>query len=154
IDLVAGGSQLGRSVLTRGDHARLDELAPRHRSAPLAFDPRTRLAAPPWVPSGLLRRSTVALFNELWFRKAPRHEVGRLQPLHAFFHPLDGVREWNRIYGRHGFLQYQFVVPFGAEDTVRKVVERLSAARGASFLAVLKRFGAGRNLLSFPIAGW
>ena len=154
IDCLARGASLGRSVLMRGDHAGLDDLEGRRAERPLAPPPRARLAAPPWAPNGLLRRSTVAAFNEVYFRRAPRMERGRLVALQPFFFPLDAVRGWNRMYGSRGFLQYQFVVPFGAEDALREAVERLARSGAASFLAVLKRFGGGRGLLSFPVEGW
>jgi decaprenylphospho-beta-D-ribofuranose 2-oxidase len=154
IDLLARGASMGRSVLTRGDHAMRNELPRRKLSEALTFDPRTLLAAPPWVPGGLLRRATVRVFNEVWFRKAPKLERGAIHPAHTFFHPLDFVAGWNRIYGRRGFLQYQFVVPFGEEGALRRIVERLSAAGCPSFVAVLKRFGPQRGLLSFPLPGW
>ena len=66
-------------------------------------------------------------FNEVWFRKAPRSQARPAQSIGAFFHPLDAVRDWNRMYGPRGFVQYQFVVPFGAEDVLRDTVRRISA---------------------------
>ncbi|MEV7014474.1 FAD-binding oxidoreductase [Streptomyces sp. NPDC093991] len=157
IDLLARGRATGRAVLTRGDHAPLDALprGVRARREPLSFRTSRLPAAPSFVPEGLLSRTTVGLFNELWYRKAPRARTGELQRIPAFFHPLDGVPHWNRIYGRGGFVQYQFVVGHGREDTLRRIVRRISERRCPSFLAVLKRFGdADPGWLSFPVPGW
>ena len=155
IDCLARGSSLGRSVLTRGWSAPFDALPRRLQGSPLSFHPRQWAVAPPVFPSGLLGRTSVAAFNEVWFRKAPRERRGELQPISSFFHPLDGVGHWNRVYGPRGFLQYQFVVPFGAEDALRRCLQALSDAGQASFLAVLKRFGpASGGHLSFPTPGW
>jgi decaprenylphospho-beta-D-ribofuranose 2-oxidase len=101
-----------------------------------------------------VRAPAVRAFNEAWFRKAPREERGRVMPLTPFFHPLDAVGDWNRLYGPRGFIQHQSVVPFGAEDVVRRALAKLASIRAASFLAVLKRFGPGSGWLSFPIEGW
>ncbi|MEF9884898.1 FAD-binding oxidoreductase [Streptomyces sp. P9-A4] len=157
IDLLARGSATGRAVLTRGDHTPYDALPRRHRArrAPLAFRPGRLPAPPPYVPGGLLGRGSVGLFNEFWYRRAPRRSTGAVQSLSAFFHPLDGIPHWNRIYGREGFVQYQFVVPYGREEALRRVVRRIADRGCPSFLAVLKRFGAGDpGWLSFPLPGW
>ena len=157
IDLLARGRATGRAVLTRGDHAPLDALPARSRARrePLAFRTSRLPATPDVLPGGLLSRTTVGLFNELWYRKAPRVSRGRLQRISTFFHPLDGVPHWNRVYGRGGFVQYQFVVPHGREEALRSIVRRISARRCPSFLAVLKRFGAADpGWLSFPVPGW
>jgi decaprenylphospho-beta-D-ribofuranose 2-oxidase len=158
IDCQSTGSRLGRSVLTRGDHARLDDLPERLRRNPdraRSFTPRTLARVPLTPPSGLLNPLTVGAFNEFWFRKAPRHQMGKPHHMTGFFHPLDGVASWNRLYGKKGFLQYQFVVPDQHGETVRRVIERLTEVKLASFLAVLKRFGPGDpGPLSFPMPGW
>ncbi|MET9373147.1 FAD-binding oxidoreductase [Streptomyces sp. NPDC002992] len=158
IDLLARGAATGRSVLTRGDHAPYDAIPVRDRRArraPLAFRPGRLPAAPALVPEGLLGRTTVGLFNEIWYRRAPRRRTGELQRISTFFHPLDGVPHWNRIYGRGGFVQYQFVVGYGQEETLRRVVKRIARRGCPSFLAVLKRFGEeDPGWLSFPVPGW
>jgi decaprenylphospho-beta-D-ribofuranose 2-oxidase len=155
IDCLATGSSLGRSVLTRANHATLDELAPPQRATAREFAPRTLVSTPPWLPGGLLNNMSVRAFNEVWFRKSPRERRGEVQTITQFFHLLDFVNGWNRIYGPRGFVQYQFVVPYGSERVVRDALERLSAARCASFLAVLKRFEHdSRAMLGFPVRGW
>ena len=155
IDCIASGAHLGRSVLTRGNHALLEELGPRARPTASVFSPRSLATAPKWLPNGLVNPLSMRAFNELWFRRAPRVERDDIQSMTEFFHPLDGVEGWNRIYGSRGFLQYQYVVPYGAEAVVRTTLERLSAAQCASFLAVLKRFEhENAGPLSFPMRGW
>lgn len=154
VDLLAKGRHMGRSVLTRGEHARRDQLA--DSDDPLAYEPRHLMTVPPLIPaSGVLSHPAVAAFNELWYRKAPRHRVQQAQSIATFFHPLDGIGSWNRLYGARGFVQYQFVVPLDRDDVLRRVVELISARRVPTFLAVLKRFGPGNPApLSFPMAGW
>lgn len=154
VDLLAKGRHLGRSVLTRGEHARRDQIA--GSNDPLAYEPRHLISVPALIPpSGVLSHPAVSAFNELWYRKAPRHRVQEEQSIATFFHPLDGIGSWNRLYGARGFVQYQFVVPLERDDVLRRVVELISTRRVPTFLAVLKRFGPGNPApLSFPMAGW
>jgi decaprenylphospho-beta-D-ribofuranose 2-oxidase len=154
-DSLARGAGLGRSVITSGDFAEPADLSPADARDPFAFRPGARLGVPPGFPPGLVNRYTVGLANGAWYRKAPRSRSGEIQTIGAFFHPLDGIRNWNRVYGPGGFRQYQYVVPFGCEAAVRRSFELVSQARAPSFVTVLKRFGAGdEGLLSFPMAGW
>jgi decaprenylphospho-beta-D-ribofuranose 2-oxidase len=155
LDCLAAGRHLGRAVVTSGDFAALTDLPPGQRSDPLSFRPGSRLRAPRACPPGLINRYTVALANEAWYRKAPRRRIGEIQGIGAFFHPLDGITNWNTVYGPGGFRQYQFVVPFGEERVLRRCLERISRAHAPSFVTVLKRFGPGDDGdLSFPMAGW
>lgn len=154
-DSIATGARLGRAVLTRGRSARRDELPAKLQGRPLDFDAPSLGRVPDVFPSGLVNRLSGRAFNELWFRKAPSHRVAEPQNITSFFHPLDIVADWNRVYGPHGFVQYQFVVPFGQEAVFRACAERIAASGHVSCLNVLKRFGAGnQGLLSFPTAGW
>ena len=152
VDMLASGRSLGRGVLTRGNHATASEVG---GSEPCRYDPKVRLAAPPWVPNGLLNKFTVRAFNEAWYRKAPATSHIGLESIPAFFHPLDGVRKWNALYGSNGFIQYQFIVPLARVDVLRDVIGKFSEAGVASFLAVLKRMGVSNDApMSFPTEGW
>lgn len=152
VDLLATGSSLGRGVLTRGEHALASEVS---SSDALAYDPKVRVSAPPWVPNGMLNKWSIRAFNELWYRKAPSKRSVSIESIPTFFHPLDGVRRWNRLYGTQGFIQYQFIVPLHETPVLRRVIEEFSGAGVASFLAVLKRMGPQNPApMSFPTEGW
>lgn len=152
LDCLARGRHMGRGIVTSGEHAASDEVpvaGPTSRS----FAPRAIVGSPSWVPTGLLSRASIAAFNQAWYRKAPRSRVEELQGIGAFFHPLDGVRSWNLLYGARGLLQYQCVVP--DESSLRLILDRISTAQAPSFLTVLKRLGPGTSgPLSFPRPGW
>jgi decaprenylphospho-beta-D-ribofuranose 2-oxidase len=155
IDIMSRGGHLGRSILSRGRFARRDELDARRSRDPLAFRAGTLGTYPGRPAVRLVTPLTVRAFNEAWYRKAPRHARGHLQTIGQFFHPLDLVQEWNRVYGRTGFLQWQCALPLSATDDLRWVVEQIASAGCSSFLNVLKRFGPGNpGPLSFPMEGW
>jgi len=156
LDLLATGKRLGRGVLTNGVHARADQLAPADALQPYAYRADQLAVVPPVVPpQGVINKLTVKAFNEMWFRKAPRRRQGELQTIPTYFHPLDLIGHWNRVYGRAGFVQYQFHVPYDEVGVLRTIIQRLSAAQLPVFMTVLKRFGPGNPApLSFPQAGW
>ncbi len=154
VDCAGRGRSFGRSLLLRGDHAGRDDLPPPGLGG-VTRAPRGRgLGIPAWASfAPLIRSSTVAAFNELYYRAA-REGDGATQALEKFFFPLDAIHDWNRVYGRSGFLQYQFVVPFGAEEALLELVRMIGAGPRSPSLVVLKRFGASDGLLSFPQPGW
>jgi decaprenylphospho-beta-D-ribofuranose 2-oxidase len=142
--------------LWRGDHTKLAELSNKEAADALKYEPKHLATVPPVVPSfGFVNKLSSTLFNELWFRKEPRQKNGGHKSIPAYFHPLDAIGSWNRLYGDGGFLQYQFALPFGREDELRQIVEKIAVSKTASPLVVLKRFGdANPAPLSFPMPGW
>jgi FAD/FMN-containing dehydrogenase len=154
VDCLSRGSSLGRSVLITGHHASKGEV-PLMSHDPLRFKQRrTKRFKRDW-PGFMLNPWSLKLFNALYYvREGGRGEYR--SDYDRFFYPLDRMHDWNRMYGRRGFVQYQFVVPReNAREGVRKAIDLLSRSRRASFLAVLKRMGpASKGMLSFPMEGY
>lgn len=154
-DTATTGDALGRGVITRGNSAVREELDPAQGRTALEFAARQRGRVPVNLPMSLVNRFTARAFNALWYAKAPRDRTGEIQDIAQFFHPLDIVGDWNRVYGPKGFCQYQFAVPFGEESAFTSAVETIATSGHVSSLNVLKRFGPGnRSPLSFPVEGW
>jgi FAD/FMN-containing dehydrogenase len=118
--------------------------AERDRSIPFDF------------PAFALNPLSIGAFNGLYYSREGRKREPFLSGYDTYFYPLDALGNWNRMYGKRGFVQYQCVIPAAtAFEGVKALLEKLSASRRPSFLAVLKRFGAqGKGLLSFPMAGY
>jgi decaprenylphospho-beta-D-ribofuranose 2-oxidase len=154
-DTTTTDAKLGRAVLTRGSLATRDQLPVKLRNDPLKFEAPQLLTFPDVFPNGLANPATLRAFSHLWYHKAPRRQRGAIQNITAFYQVLDLFGDWNRVYGSRGFLQYQFLLPFGEEPALRRIAERIAASRHSSGLNVLKRFGAGNQApLSFPQPGW
>ena len=147
VDCSARGAALGRGVFSRGNHARLGAARePRKAGWRMPFTP----------PFALVNGASLRAFNALYFHRASK--IARRTHVHyrPWLFPLDGIRDWNRIYGPGGFLQYQCVLPpAAARDGMRELLELVAASGQGSFLAVLKQFGAiaSPGLLSFPRPG-
>lgn len=153
IDGTARGAALGRGILETAEPA----------AQPAAGAEAIKRGGRTWrvpfdFPDGVLNPLTIRLFNELYYAKAPSTPQVRTKSLDKFLYPLDALRDWNRIYGRRGFYQFQNVVPFATgAAALRQLLEVIADTRRASFLAVLKRLGppAGSGgPLSFPMAGY
>lgn len=155
LDAMAQGGASGRGVVSWGDDAAVADLAPLQRARPLTHEAARSISVPDWFSAGPPPARTVRVLNDLRFRRSAPAEITTVEPLDRFLFPLDGLDGWNRLYGRAGLVQYQFVVPFGAEHIVRVALERLRRAGCPPFLAVLKLFGAADpGPMSFPMPGW
>ena len=146
------GRRPGRGIVTRAEHLPGPDVPAGSRGGAIVA---ARATVPSWWPGALLVPGAVAAFNELRFRRAPRRERGRVEPIGRHMFPLDALAAWPRLYGRPGFLQYQLVVPYGAEPVLEAVIGELRRASVPSYLTVLKDFGPANDApLSFPLAGW
>jgi decaprenylphospho-beta-D-ribofuranose 2-oxidase len=145
IDGVATGRRLGRGILETADHIEDKATGTARHTIRMPFD----------LPSRTINSMTVNLFNRLYYQRVPARGRERRLDLERFFYPLDAIIDWNRMYGRAGFVQFQCVVPDAeARRAIRKLLERITASGRGSFLAVIKTLGrAGRGLLSFPRPG-
>lgn len=147
IDAAARGRALGRGILETAEFAAGDQTG--------AVPQKTR-NIPRDLPEFALNPLNIRLFNQLYYHRVPRRGRDRLVTLGKFFYPLDSLLNWNRIYGKRGFHQFQCVIPdAAARDGIRRLLEEIASARAASFLAVLKTLGGeGRGYLSFPLRGY
>lgn len=154
IDGLAGGAQLGRSLVYRGEHAQLDELDAARRAEPLRAPARRPLTIPFYLPGLALNGLSVRAFNAFYYGHG--RPGSTLVDWDSYFYPLDRILAWNRIYGRDGFTQYQCVLPRdGSQQGLRALLTAIARAGIGSFLAVLKLLGAqGDGLLSFPMEGY
>ena len=145
VDCLARGKWLGRGLFIRGDHAAGEPRAPSGLGRNI----------PREMPSGLINRLTVAGFNALYYRSQLRSTIRSRVSYEPFFFPLDGIANWNRLYGKRGLLQYQCVIPEPAEESLASMLHEVSGSAEAPSLAVLKRFGALKSpgMLSFPKPG-
>lgn len=156
-DAISPEPRLGRAALSRGSLATLEQLrehAPKLAADPLAFNAKPLFELPDVFPNGLANKLTFGLLGTAWYAKSGNY-TGKIQSLTGFYHPLDMFGEWNRAYGSHGFLQYQFVVPPAAVEEFKQLIRDIQASGHYSFLNVFKLFGEGNAApLSYPMAGW
>ncbi len=146
VDSMAKGKKLGRGIFISGNHAGSIHgfESPHGKSKSVPF----------YFPSWTLNRLSVSAFNLLYYNRKKNQEGTQYQHYDPFFYPLDNIHDWNRIYGRRGFIQYQCVIP--PEADYRVLLERISESGFASFLSVIKLFGnfPSEGILSFPMEGF
>ena len=155
IDCLKKGSGFGRSVLMLGEHAKLNELSEAQKaSGPLSLPKNKSIPFPINLPSFVLNNFTVKLFNFLFYHKNFKKEKNSIISYEPFFYPLDAILNWNRGYGKKGFVQYQFVIPTENKEGLITILKKINDKGWGSFLAVLKIFGEQSDLISFPIEGY
>lgn len=147
IDCLAKGDGLGRSLLMVGDFDHDENLS---------YKLKNKINIPFNFPSFALNTYTIKAFNWLYYRKVRKEISHQKVELDSFFYPLDSIKNWNRIYGKNGFTQYQFILPLEHSYAgLKEILSTIALSGKGSFLAVLKLYGkANENYLSFPMEGY
>lgn len=158
IDCLAKGDDIGRSILMRGEHATKEEIDRKVKTKdPLSIPQKLKLNIPFNFPDIALNTFSVKAFNFLFYHKQFQKEIKNFVAYDTFFYPLDAINNWNRMYGKKGFTQYQFVLPKeSSKEGLIKILKKISESGQGSFLAVLKLFGKpnSESILSFPKEGY
>ncbi len=148
VDCVSSGRKLGRGIFTQGNHKQAENADFRNFSKQIPF--------PVEAPNIMLNSLTIKTFNLLYFNKQiPKIQQADIN-FDPFFYPLDKILDWNKMYGKRGFLQYQMVIPFeNGREVLGEILSKIAATREGSFLAVLKTFGniPAVGMMSFPRPG-
>lgn len=154
IDCLAKGDEIGKSVLLIGEHALSSEVLEKNK---LKVHAEPRLRVPFFFPSWFLNPIFIRIFNKLYYNRPSAHKMDQYVHYDSFFYPLDALHDWNKIYGKKGFVQYQFVVPMDVSyQVIQQVLTILAQHAMGSFLAVLKLFGDAHEdrYLHFPMKGY
>jgi len=157
IDSLASGTNLGRSMLMLGEHCEYDELPVKLQEDALTTKAGNSLNVPFNFPAFSLNSASIKAFNFAYYHRQFEQRSEEFVHYESFFYPLDGIHNWNRIYGRKGFVQYQFVLPTNNScDGLTKILKRIEKSGQGSFLAVLKLFGKSNPnaVMSFPMEGY
>ena len=147
IDCLANGKDLGKCLLMVGEFCEDGELH---------YEQKKQLSIPIKFPSFVLNSWTVKVFNKLYYEKVKLKISKKRVGIDTFFYPLDAIGHWNRIYGKNGFIQYQFILPKeNSYEGLEEILKTIAASGKGSFLAVLKLYGkSNENWLSFPMQGY
>jgi decaprenylphospho-beta-D-ribofuranose 2-oxidase len=155
IDCFASDENMGRGVLYTGEHATMNELSPRQKNQALKVYSSNKLNIPFFFPTWFLTKAFLSRFNAAYFRRQKNARSKQVVPYEGFFYPLDAIRNWNRVYGKKGFVQYQVVLPFAkSKEGLEEMLRVITNGAYGSFLAVLKLFGESTEGLSFPMRGY
>lgn len=156
VDCLAKGNHLGKGIVLNGEHAKLCDLKKEsQRNQPLILPKKGKIAVPFSLPGFVMNRASIKAFNIGFYAKAPSGEHSHIIDYDTYFYPLDGIHHWNRVYGKRGFVQYQFVMPpTPNQEALRKIMHQVARYGLPSFLTVLKWFGEQEGMLSFPMKGY
>lgn len=155
IDCLATGKDTGRSLVMLGEHAAQAELGAHEQADRWAQKHKRAKTVPLDFPGFALNGLSVRAFNTLYYANGKRQAGEALIDYDSYFYPLDAILEWNRIYGRKGFAQFQCVLPLEASQAgLTALLNQIARSGQGSFLAVLKRMGAQRSRFSFPMEGY
>ncbi len=147
IDCLAKQKSLGRCLLTVGEFAE-DKV--------FDYQAKTKIDVPINFPSFALNQLSVGVFNQLYYAKTTQAISHQKVTVDSFFYPLDAIGHWNKIYGKKGFIQYQFILPLETSyKGLKAILNKIADSKMGSFLAVLKLYGKQNdNYLSFPMEGY
>lgn len=146
------GKNYGRGILSVGNHSKDKILKNSSSNVRTKFQFRAKKSISFFTPISLVNRISVNLFNSLWYWKPLKNGSSDIQ---KFMHPLDGISNWNKIYGKKGFIQYQFVIPERSAESLFEILGEFQKANITSSLTVLKQFGRVSNsMLGFPMPGF
>ena len=157
IDCLQKGKNQGRSLLLRGEHAKREELPAKWKDKPLEQPKKIQLNMPIQLPGFVLNTLSIKAFNFLYYNKQFSKVSKAIVPYEPFFYPLDFIHNWNRMYGKKGFTQYQFVLPKEkSREGLKEILDQIRTSKQGSFLTVLKLFGKSNPLAphTFPQEGY